>query len=91
MVMNKHNNSSQTSPAAGDQGFTHDFIVIGAGPAGLSAAMTAASLGLRTVVLDEQKSVGGQIYRNTSSVPGSVSKVLGSDYQHGKSLVSRFH
>lgn len=91
MVMNKHNNSSQTSPAAGDQGFTHDFIVIGAGPAGLSAAMTAASLGLRTVVLDEQKSVGGQIYRNTSSVPGSVSTVLGADYQHGKSLVSRFN
>lgn len=90
MGLNKHNKSSQTRSTGGDPGFTHDFVVVGAGPAGLSAAMTAASLGLRTVVLDEQKSVGGQIYRNAASVSGSVSKGLGSDYQHGKSLVSRF-
>ncbi|MCB1803695.1 MAG: FAD-dependent oxidoreductase, partial [Candidatus Competibacteraceae bacterium] len=32
----------------------HDLAVIGAGPAGLSAAVQAAELGLKVVLLDEQ-------------------------------------
>ena len=44
---------------------THrDIIIIGAGPAGLSAAVTAAGYGLDVLVVDEQPSPGGQIYRN---------------------------
>jgi thioredoxin reductase (NADPH) len=38
---------------------THDLAVVGAGPAGLSAAVFAASEGLRTVVL-EAHAIGGQ-------------------------------
>src|SRR3954471_2786041 len=38
---------------------TFDVIVIGAGPAGLSAAVYAASEGLRTIVVDRE-SIGGQ-------------------------------
>jgi thioredoxin reductase (NADPH) len=38
---------------------TFDVIVIGAGPAGLSAAVYAASEGLRTIVVDGE-SIGGQ-------------------------------
>ena len=45
---------------------THDLIVIGAGPAGMAAAFTAASLGLKTVLLDEQPGAGGQIYQNVT-------------------------
>jgi thioredoxin reductase len=45
---------------------THDLIVIGAGPAGASAAIAAAGLGLRTVVLDEQHAAGGQVWRAPS-------------------------
>ena len=37
----------------------YDLIIIGAGPAGLAAAVYAASEGLRTVVI-EQEAVGGQ-------------------------------
>jgi flavin-dependent dehydrogenase len=68
---------------------THDLVVIGAGPAGMSAALTAASLGLKTVLLDEQPRAGGQIYRNVTAVDPQVAKLLGPDYLHGRSLADR--
>ncbi|MGH2532000.1 MAG: NAD(P)/FAD-dependent oxidoreductase [Thermomicrobiales bacterium] len=40
---------------------TADVAVVGAGPAGLSAAIIAARAGARTVLLDEQREVGGQL------------------------------
>jgi thioredoxin reductase len=42
-----------------------DLIVIGAGPAGISAATTASSHGLRVTLIDEGPIAGGQIYRAT--------------------------
>lgn len=68
---------------------THDVVVIGAGPAGISAALTAAKYGLKTLLIDEQPRPGGQIYRNVSAVPSSVSSLLGRDYRHGELLVER--
>ena len=65
---------------------THDLIVIGAGPAGMAAATTAASLGLKTVLLDEQAREGGQIYRNVRSCDRRVAALLGPDYTHGAAL-----
>jgi len=52
-----------------------DLIVIGAGPAGLSAALTAAEHGLRVVVVDEQHDVGGQIFRQA---PATFSPTSGA-------------
>ncbi|MFN7040845.1 MAG: FAD-dependent oxidoreductase [Acidovorax temperans] len=69
---------------------THDLAIIGAGPAGMSAAITAQALGLSTVVLDEQPRSGGQIYRNVTVAPPTVARLLGPDYQHGASLAQRF-
>ena len=40
-----------------------DVLVIGAGPAGAEAALSAAGCGLRVVLVDEAPSVGGQVYR----------------------------
>ncbi len=48
-------------------GMTHDLIIIGAGPAGASAAIEAAGLGLRTFILDEQDAAGGQVWRAPSA------------------------
>ncbi|MBS1070705.1 FAD-dependent oxidoreductase [Gluconobacter cerinus] len=46
---------------------THpDLLIIGAGPAGLSAASTAASYGLHTVVIDAYDTIGGMIWRGMS-------------------------
>jgi len=36
-----------------------DYIIIGAGPAGMAAAITARAHGLSVLVLDEQPSAGG--------------------------------
>lgn len=38
-------------------------VVIGAGPAGISAAKTLVAAGLRPVVIDEAREAGGQIFR----------------------------
>ncbi|WP_441247095.1 FAD-dependent oxidoreductase [Kitasatospora sp. McL0602] len=42
----------------------YDLAVIGAGPAGLAAAVTAADLGLRCALLDAGPRPGGQYYRH---------------------------
>lgn len=41
-----------------------DLLIVGAGPAGLGAAVAAGSCGLDAAVVDEYASVGGQIFRN---------------------------
>lgn len=45
-----------------------DVLVVGAGPAGLSAALAAASRGAQVVVLDDNPRVGGQIWRGGPAV-----------------------
>ncbi len=42
---------------------TIGLAIIGAGPAGMAAAVLAAELGIETALIDEQASPGGQIYR----------------------------
>ena len=56
----------------------YDMIVIGAGPAGLSAAIEAAKKGLKPIVFDENAKPGGQGNRQVShiSLPPSHSAGL---------------
>jgi thioredoxin reductase (NADPH) len=59
---------------------THDLVIVGAGPAGLAAAIYAARARLRTVVLDESVP-GGQVKttHKVSNYPGFPEDVKGTD------------
>lgn len=41
----------------------YDVIIIGGGPAGLSAALWCSDLGMRAILLEEEKEFGGQLLR----------------------------
>jgi NADPH-dependent 2,4-dienoyl-CoA reductase/sulfur reductase-like enzyme len=67
-----------------------DVAVIGAGPAGLAAATRAAGAGLTVVLLDEQETVGGQIYRAIERSDAQRREILGPDYVAGAALADAF-
>lgn len=55
----------------------YDLLVIGAGPAGLSAAIEAAKAGMNTIVFDENSKPGGQLFKQ-------IHKFFGSKENHAK-------
>ena len=58
--------SKQDDPDSYDKGFLHcDLLIIGAGPAGLAAAMTAARSGARVILADEDFRMGGRLNAET--------------------------
>ena len=64
----------------------HDVLIIGAGPAGLSAARWCDELGLDTLVLEENEEVGGQLL----SVHNPIENYLGVRATNGRELRDRF-
>ena len=64
----------------------HDVIIIGAGPAGLSAAFWCDELGLDTLVLEQAEEVGGQLHR----VYNPINNYLGLNTRNGTELLERF-
>ncbi|WP_082925917.1 sarcosine oxidase subunit alpha [Halomonas sp. G11] len=47
-----------------------DLLVVGAGPAGLSAALTAARSGARVILCDEQEEMGGSLLDSREQLDG---------------------
>jgi thioredoxin reductase (NADPH) len=64
----------------------HDVVIIGAGPAGLSAASWCDELGLDTLVLEEQAEVGGQLLWTYNP----IENYLGVRAQDGRELRDLF-
>jgi thioredoxin reductase (NADPH) len=64
----------------------HDVIIIGAGPAGLAAALWCDELGLDTLVLEQAEQIGGQLH----SIHGSVENYPGLRANNGREFLERF-
>jgi len=65
--------STQADPDCYDKGFLHcDLLVIGAGPTGLAAALTAAKAGGKVLLADEDYRFGGRLNAETFSVAGQT-------------------
>ena len=61
--------SGQADPDAYDKGFLHcDLLVIGAGPSGLMAALTAGRAGRDVILADEDFRMGGRLNSETHSI-----------------------
>ncbi|MFD2262882.1 FAD-dependent oxidoreductase [Lacibacterium aquatile] len=70
---------------------TYDVVIVGAGPAGMSAAVRLSALGAKVAVVDEQPSPGGQIWRGIErNVNTPVFEALGADYHKGQALAAAF-
>ncbi len=67
-----------------------DVAVVGAGPAGMAAATVTANAGLTTLVIDENATPGGQVWRAITSTPVMRRNVLGEDYWKGRETVQAF-
>jgi thioredoxin reductase/bacterioferritin-associated ferredoxin len=66
-----------------------ELAVIGAGPAGMAAAVAAADAGVETILLDAQPRPGGQYFR--TAPPGAAENVRSDDFsrptRHGATEV----
>jgi len=64
----------------------HDVIIIGAGPAGISAALWCDELGLDTLVLEQAEQIGGQLH----NVHNPITNHLGVKTNNGAEFIERF-
>lgn len=68
-----------------------DLLIVGAGPAGMAAAVAARRHGLDVLVVDDQPAPGGQIWRSVETVAATPrGSRLGESYQAGASRAAAF-
>ncbi|HSB72326.1 MAG TPA: NAD(P)/FAD-dependent oxidoreductase [Candidatus Methylomirabilis sp.] len=67
-----------------------EIVIVGAGPAGLAAALEAAAAGAETLLIDEYHTLGGQFYKQ---VPEAFSlkdgRAEGAQYAEGAEIIQR--
>ena len=63
-----------------------DVAIIGGGPAGMSAALWCADLGLRAVLLERSTALGGQV----ANIFNPISNYLGLAAANGAELLEHF-
>ncbi|MEW6265712.1 MAG: NAD(P)/FAD-dependent oxidoreductase [Thermodesulfobacteriota bacterium] len=67
------------------------LAIIGAGPAGLAAALEASKAGLAVTILDENTKPGGQIFRQfEDGFSLTDPEMLGRDYRRGQEFLKEF-
>ncbi|MCW1750564.1 sarcosine oxidase subunit alpha family protein [Rhizobium acaciae] len=69
--------SYEADPDTYEKCWAHcDLLVIGAGPAGLAAALTAGRAGARVILADEGSELGGSLLSDSGSVDGKPAGAL---------------
>src|SRR5829696_2748589 len=63
-----------------------DVVVVGGGPAGLSAAMWCNDLGLTAILIEESREIGGQLH----SIYGPITNYLGVAAADGAEMIENF-
>jgi NADPH-dependent 2,4-dienoyl-CoA reductase/sulfur reductase-like enzyme len=66
-----------------------DLLVVGAGPAGMAAAIVARKNGLEVAVVDDQSTPGGQIWRSIE-LTARRDDILGPSYVEGRAIAEMF-
>ena len=66
------------------------LVVVGAGPAGLAAALAAQEAGMAVTVVDQHPAPGGQIYRGLLRASAKQRAALGPEYLRGDRLLADF-
>lgn len=83
--------SDQTHPVppkASLDSVTTDVLVIGAGPAGLQAALSARKAGAQVLLIDERASLGGQYFKQLSSAYTTIKgEAPDKQMQAGRTLI----
>ena len=63
--------SKETDPDKYEKAYAHcDLLVVGSGPAGLMAALTAARSGVRVILADESSALGGSLLNENEEIGG---------------------
>ncbi|AUQ68438.1 sarcosine oxidase subunit alpha family protein [Phaeobacter inhibens] len=69
--------TGEADPDAYDKGYLHcDLLIIGAGPTGLAAALTAGRAGAQVILADEDYRLGGRLLSETKA----LSEMSGTDW-----------
>jgi thioredoxin reductase len=66
----------------------YDIVIVGAGPAGMAAAAEVGERGLSALLLDENRGLGGQVYRAVEHSPLRAHPLFRSTYHAGDRLVA---
>ena len=81
-----HNNSHRN----GIREYETDFLVIGGGPSGLSAALEAGKQGVNCIVVDDKQQLGGQLIKQTHPFFSDVKYAAGKrGFKIGEELVDQ--
>ncbi len=68
----------------------YQVIIVGAGPAGMQAALTMSRQGLQVLVVDRNTGPGGQVFHNILQAKPELMTFLGTQHRKGSTLTSDF-